>query len=157
MSAQRRDRLELFFGEPVFAWYASRPEEAQNFNRAMVEHSFLQVPAILDVFDPSPYRRIVDVGGGHGTLLRALLERAPGARGMVYDLEQGLAGARALGLDRDPRVQLVAGDFFRAVPPGADLYALKSILHDWDDERCATILRHIRAGLAPGGRVLVLD
>jgi hypothetical protein len=149
--------FELHFGEPVFAWYAKHETEARNFNQAMRDYSASQIPAIVRAYDTSKCRRIVDVGGGHGGLLVGLMSRAPDARGVVFDLEQGLAAARASGLDRDPRIELVAGDFFKSVTPGGDLYVLKYILHDWDDERCATILRHIRAGLAPGGKVLVCE
>lgn len=90
-------------------------------------------------------------------LLEALMARAPRARGVVFDLPQGLAAARARGLDQSARIELVAGDFFRAAHPGADLYVLKFILHDWNDAQATTILRHIAAAMAPGGRVLVCE
>jgi hypothetical protein len=149
--------FELHFGEPIFAWYAKNAEAARNFNQAMRDYSAAQIPAIVRAYDTSRCRRIVDVGGGHGGLLVGLLSRASDARGAVFDLEQGLAAAREAGLDRDPRIDLVAGDFFTSVVSGGDLYVLKFILHDWDDARCVTILRNIRAGLVPGGKVLVCE
>lgn len=149
--------FELHFGAPVFAWYGENEAEARNFNEAMKGYSAAQLPAIAAAYDPAACKRIVDVGGGHGGLLMALLAKAPHATGVVFDLEQGLAAARAAGLARDPRVELVAGDFFESVVAGGDLYVLKYILHDWDDDRCVTILRHIAKGLAPGGRVLVVE
>jgi hypothetical protein len=149
--------FELYFGEPIFAWYARHPALAANFNQAMRDLSAPQVPAIVAAYDTSDRRRIIDVGGNHGGLLLGLLSRAPQARGAVFDLEQGLAAARAGGLDHDARVDLIAGNFFESVPAGGDLYALKYILHDWDDDRCVTILRHIRAGLGPRGRVIVCE
>jgi O-methyltransferase/methyltransferase family protein len=149
--------FERFFGEPIFTWYARHESEARTFNRAMQDISALQIPALVEAYPTSEFRRIVDVGGGHGDLLAGLLAGAPEARGVVYDLEQGLAAARAAGRDRDPRIELVAGDFFKSAPAGGDLYVLKSVLHDWDDDRCATILSHIRKAMAPGGRVLVAE
>lgn len=149
--------FEAHFGEPVFAWYARNDAEARNFNEAMKGYSAAQLPAIAAAYDPSACRRIVDVGGGHGGLLMALLAKAPHAKGVVFDLEQGIGAAREAGLGRDPRVELVAGNFFESVVPGGDLYALKYILHDWDDDRCVTILRNIGKGLAPGGKVLVAE
>jgi hypothetical protein len=152
-----RTAFELYFGEPIFRWYAHQPALVANFQQAMREASAPQVPAIVAAYDTSDRKRIIDVGGGHGGLLLGLLSRAKGARGAVYDLEQGLAAARAAGLDHDARVDLIQGDFFQSVPAGGDLYALKYILHDWDDDRCVTILRHIKKGLAPGGRVIVCE
>jgi hypothetical protein len=149
--------FELEFGEPIFSWYAKNAEAARNFNQAMRDYSAAQIPAIVAAFDASKFRRIVDVGGGHGGLLMGLLDRAKQARGTVFDLEQGLAAARAAGLGGNPRVDLVAGDFFKSVVAGGDLYVLKFILHDWDDERCRTILRNVRAAMVPGGKVLVCE
>jgi O-methyltransferase domain len=149
--------FEAHYGEPVFDWYRRNEAEARNFNEAMKGYSAAQLPAIAAAYDPSACRRIVDVGGGHGGLLMALLAKAPHARGIVFDLEQGLAAAHAAGLGRDPRVELVAGNFFESVVPGGDLYVLKYILHDWDDDRCVTILRNIGKGVAPGGRVVVAE
>jgi SAM-dependent methyltransferase len=149
--------FDLHFGEPVFAWYGRHEPEARTFNRAMQDLSAAQIPAIVEAYPTADFKRIVDIGGGHGDLLAALLAGAPKARGVVFDLDQGLAAARAAGRDRDPRIDLVAGDFFRTAPAGGDLYVMKSILHDWDDERCVTILSHVRKGLAKGGRVVVAE
>lgn len=149
--------FELQYGAPVFAWYGEHPEQTRTFNAAMQEYSVGQIEAVTAGYDASQAKLIVDVGGGHGQLLRALLARAPRARGIVFDLEQGLAAARAIGLDRDPRVQLVAGNFFESVAEGGDLYVLKHILHDWDDELCVEILNNVAVGLAPGGKVLAIE
>ena len=149
--------FELHFGAPIFGWYASHDVESSNFNKAMQGYSASQVPALAAAYDTSACHRIVDVGGGHGGLLMALLANAPHARGAVFDLEQGLDAARAAGLHHDPRVDLVAGDFFKGMTPGGDLYVMKFILHDWSDDQCVTILTNIRKGLAPGGKVLVAE
>ena len=149
--------FDIHFGEPVFGWYGRHESEARTFNRAMQDLSSVQIPAIAAAYPTAAFKKIVDMGGGHGGLLAGLLAGAPEARGVVFDLDQGLAAARAAGRDRDSRIQLLAGDFFKGAPAGADLYVLKSILHDWDDERCVTILTHIKKGMAKGGRVLVAE
>ena len=149
--------FELEYGEPIFDWYAKHPAEAKTFNEAMQVYSAGQIPSIVAAYDTSAYRSIVDVGGGHGQLLAGFLQRSPEAKGRVFDLEQGLAGARAAGLDKNPRVALVAGNFFESAPADGDLYVLKFILHDWNDAQCATILGHIQKNMARGGKVLVVE
>jgi SAM-dependent methyltransferase len=152
-----RTAFEHRFGQPIFGWYAQHPAEAATFNEAMLAMSSAQVPALAAAYDPSRATTIVDVGGGHGMLLEALMARAPRARGVVFDLPQGLEAARARGFERDPHVELVAGDFFREVYRGGDLYVLKFVLHDWSDAQSAAILRNVAAAMAPGGRVLVCE
>jgi len=95
---------------------------------------------------------VVDIGGGNGSLLVALLRRHPGLRGVVFDLPETNRDDAVLG----DRIEFVAGDFFERVPSG-DVYVLSTILHDWDDERAAAILRTIRAAAPTGARLLVLD
>jgi hypothetical protein len=98
------------------------------------------------------------VGGGRGALLAALLEARPGMRGTLYDLPDVVAGAVALRADGlAGRAEAVGGDFFEAVPGGADRYVLKFILHDWDDERAVRILGSVRRAIPPHGRLLVLE
>ena len=148
---------EDVLGKPVWDYYDDEPEERDHFAGAMSSSSSLVADAMT--FDASPYRTIVDVGGSHGLILEALLRTAPEARGVIYDLPGVLEGARgslgARGLA--DRVELVGGDFFESVPSGGDLYVLKHILHDWDDERCAVILRNVRTACEVGATLLVLE
>jgi hypothetical protein len=107
----------------------------------------------------APFKVAVDVGGNHGSLLLGLLELQPQARGILFDLPEVVALARP-ALDAHPcgaRVEVAGGSFFEKVPAGGDLYLLKQILHDWDDERCVAILRNVRAAIAPDGRLAVVD
>jgi len=100
----------------------------------------------------------VDVGGSQGSLLRRLLERNPAARGLLFDLPEVIERWRAAQPDDlGGRLTTAAGDFFEAVPAGADLYLLKFILHDWDDERAVAILRRVREAVAPGGRIAIVE
>ena len=102
---------------------------------------------------------IADLGGGRGILLAAILAEHPGVRGILLDLPRALEGAtdvlRAAGAA--DRCELVPGDFFAAVPGGADAYLLKSVIHDWDDERAAVILANVRAAMAPAAVVLLVE
>jgi hypothetical protein len=102
---------------------------------------------------------VTDVGGGHGALLAAALRAHSHLRGAVYDLEHARAGAEALfareGLA--DRARFVAGDLFRSSPPPADVVLLKSVLHDWSDERCAAIFASIRRSMPREGRLIVVE
>ncbi len=100
------------------------------------------------------FARVLDIGGGNGTLLSAILQRHPRLSGILFDLEDAIGATRAAP---PPRCDLVAGDFFRAVPPGADLHLLKHVLHDWNDSRCVAILSHCRKAIADQGRLVILE
>jgi hypothetical protein len=101
----------------------------------------------------------VDVGGGDGTLIAAILRSHPALRGILFDTAAGLAQAeqtlRHAGLEQ--RCSLQTGDLFAAVPSGGDLYLLKSVIRDWDDDRAATILRHCRNAIPEHGRLLIIE
>lgn len=137
-----------------------RPVEAADFHRAMTELSRMVGAAVADAVAKlaSPGATVVDVGGGHGELLCAVLRRSPGLRGIVLDLPSAAAGAvellRAHGVEE--RARVATGDFFAAVPAG-DLLLLKTVLHDWDDAAALAILRECSRALRPGGVVLVVE
>ncbi|HEX5707167.1 MAG TPA: methyltransferase [Pyrinomonadaceae bacterium] len=146
-------------GVEVFPYYAAHPESAEPFNEAMVELSGVVAAAVTEGYDFSSFRKIVDVGGGHGGLLTAILRRNPDAHGVVFDQPEVTAGARARieaeGLSE--RCEAVGGDFFESVPGGGDAYVLKWIIHDWDEERALTILRNVRRAIGPTGRLLLCE
>jgi O-methyltransferase domain/Dimerisation domain len=129
------------------------------FNGAMTEGSRLQGLLVLEAYDFSGVTSMCDVGGGTGAIVGDLLAAHPGLRGVVFDLPQLAEQARALLAARGvaDRGEFVAGDFFTAVPDGHDLYTLFAVVHDWEDERCTTILRNVRTAMAPGARVLVTE
>jgi len=137
-------------GVPVWSYYAQHAEEGLAFARGMGNLSAMVSHDVARVYDASRFRRIVDVGGSQGILLRALLAQAPDARGVLFDLPEVVAHAAP-----DPRIEIVSGDFFTDCPTGGDLYVLKSILHDWPDERCDVILRSVHRA-APAGATLLL-
>ena len=145
------------FGTDVFSWFqqSENQDEWDLFNAAMTSFSSGTSLAVTEAYDFSPFATIVDIGGGHGFLLKTILSRAPAARGVLLDLPGAIKGADLDELSE--RVECVAQSFFDAAPPGGDCYMLKHILHDWDDERCRAILGHIATAMVPTGRVLVVE
>ncbi|MFF8642508.1 methyltransferase [Streptomyces sp. NPDC015345] len=147
------------FGTDFFGHLARHPELSAEFNAAMSQAAGEAAAALPRAYDFGRFTAVADVGGGDGTLLTGVLAAYPALRGVLYDTEEGLAQAPQTlarhGLTG--RCSVVAGDFFRAVPKGADAYLVKSILHDWTDDQAVTILGHCREALPPGGRVLILE
>ncbi|GEB52014.1 methyltransferase [Streptomyces cacaoi] len=147
------------FGTDFFHHLAGQPELAETFASSMREATRTLSTALAEVYDFSAHGRVVDVGGADGTLLTTVLGAHPGVHGVVFDSPAGgrdaPATVRKAGLAGRCRVE--TGDFFDAVPPGGDLYVLKSILHDWSDERSARILRSCRAAVPEHGRLLVVE
>ncbi|MFC6093119.1 methyltransferase [Saccharothrix lopnurensis] len=147
------DRL---FGMPFFDHFARDPGTAAVFHDGMASMSDPENPLVARALDLPPDAVVVDVGGGHGGLLLAVLREHPGARGVLFDQPHVLEGHRLGELGAEDRWDLVAGDFFAEAPPG-DTYLLKRILHDWDDEHALRVLEHCRRAMSPHGRVLVAD
>ena len=148
------------FGMGTFDYFARHPEAAAIFNEAMTEGTRWAAPAVIAAYDFARFQTIVDVGGGNGTLLAAILAATPGLRGTVFDLAMGVAGARrhleAAGVA--DRCQVVEGDFFvQPLPSGADAYLLKSVIHDWDDERSVAILENCRRAMPAHGKLLLVE
>ncbi len=146
-------------GQPIFPYLAARPEEAALFNELMAAQSGPAGGAVAEAYDFSGVSTVMDVGGGYGSLVVALLRAHPHHRGVLFDQPAVVDAARdrivAAGLDG--RCEVLGGDFFDTVPDGADTYVLKHVLHDWDDAQCVAILRNCRAVLPPSGRVLVVE
>ncbi|MDX6381818.1 MAG: hypothetical protein QOI57_2842 [Rubrobacteraceae bacterium] len=147
------------YGTTAWEYRQAHPEEDAVFNAAMTALSAGVVEAIVQSYDFSGMGVLVDVGGGEGVLLAAILAANPGLRGILFDQPHVLTGANDL-LERAgvaDRCEVVSGSFFKAVPGGADAYLLKSIVHDWDDTATVKILRACRAVIADTGRLLVLE
>jgi len=148
-------------GKAVFEYMPTDPELAELFNDAMTTFSEAIIPAALKAYDFSGIDVLVDVAGGHGGVLLAVLKQHPTMRGILMDVDHVIAGAGAKisAAGVSARCEAVVGDFFTAVPQGGDAYIMKHIIHDWDDERASVILRNIRVALADkrNGRVILLE
>jgi len=148
------------FGESFFGHFARRPELGALFNRLMSQNAGGRVAGILGAWDFSGAGTIVDIGGGKGALLAAILEANPRAAGILFDTPEVIAEARTslAGTDAGRRIDMVPGDLFRGpFPEGCDLYLLSHIIHDWDDARAKRILGHCRAAVQPDGRLLLIE
>lgn len=151
---------EKTVGMPVFEYFGKNPEYSEVFNRAMTNLSASIVPAALEAYDFGDIGLLVDVAGGQGEVLISILRAYPKMRGVLMDLGHVVEGAKpriaAAGLT--DRIQVTAGDFFKAVPPGGDAYIMKHIIHDWDDERAGQILRSIHAAMGEKrGKVILFE
>ncbi len=151
--------FERMFGAPVFDYLSTHPEQAKVFDEAMVGVHGMETLAMLEAFDLSDIGVLADVGGGNGSLICGVLKQYPAMRGILFDLPGVIERARgniaAAGLA--DRCRCVAGNFFESVVPGADVYLMRHIIHDWDDDRCVKILKNIAAVLPAGGRVLIVE
>ena len=139
------------FGADYWTWLVAHPEERALFDAAMVEGNERRAERLAGV-DWRGDETVVDVGGGNGSLLAELLRRRPGLRGVVFDLPETTRDETRFG----EGLEFVAGSFFDRVPPG-DAHVLSTILHDWDDERAAAILRTVRAAARDDGRLILLE
>jgi hypothetical protein len=146
-------------GLSLFEYLERNPEASASFHRNLSRQSELQIPFILAAYDFSGLRKLVDVGGGHGSLLTAILAANPTLRGVLYDLPEVAAEAKRLvsASGTTKGVEFVGGSFFESVPAGGDCYLLKLVIHDWDDERALRILRNVRAAIRDRGKLLLVE
>jgi SAM-dependent methyltransferase len=154
-----RPAAEVVFGGTTFDFFSRTPRVNEIFQSAMTDFSAVAAKAVAMAYDFAAVKRVVDVGGGHGTLLAAILEASPEATGVLFDLPEVLAGADATleASGQSNRIEKVAGNFLEMVPADGDLYIMKHIIHDWDDARCITLLQNCRRAMKPGGRVLIVE
>ena len=141
-----------------FAYLAEHPEAGSIFNAAMAAKAQGAVAGVLAAYDFSGFGLIGDIGGGHGHLLRAVLDAVPGARGVLFDLPHVVeeAAALAAGASAD-RLTLQAGDFFKDALPRCDAYLLMEVIHDWGDDEAVAILQAVRRAAPPHARLLVIE
>ena len=146
-------------GMGPFEFFQRNDEENKLFNAAMTSLSRQFIQPVIEVYDFGDSGTLADIGGGHGALLAAVLEKHRGLHGIVFDAPYVAEGAKSLIESRGlaPRCQVVAGDFFKGVP-AADSYVMKSIIHDWDDARSITILKNCASAMRrPDGKVILLE
>jgi len=148
-------------GIPPFEYLEQHPEALKIFGEAMTNVSSIENPAIAAAYRFSGIGTLVDVGGGHGSLLATILKANPKLNGVLFDQPSVITRAKqdrhvtAKGIAE--RCTLESGNFFEAVPKGCDAYIMKRVIHDWDDERCVKIFANCRAAMSERGRVLVAE
>lgn len=150
---------EPITGEGLFENLERDPEAAAIFNQAMVQMTRRITQGVLRSYNFSYMQRIIDIGGGYGELLAAILQANPGTRGVLFDLpnarETGLSYMASMELAN--RCEIVTGSFFESIPSGGDAYIFKHIIHDWDDEQCQVILKNCRRAMASDGKLLLIE
>ena len=151
--------VEHVFGMPAFDYLAQHPEEAALFSEAMVGIHGAEPPAVADAYDFSAFGTIVDVGGATGNMLAHVLGRYAKPRGVLFDRPHVVQDAPALLRNHgvESRVTIEPGSFFESVPAGGDAYILSHIIHDWNEEQCATILGNCRSAMKPGTKLLIVE
>jgi len=150
--------FEVTHGMDAWSYREARPESNAVFNDAMTANTYAVAQAVAEAYDFTARRCVVDVGGGQGTLLEAVLARHQHLRGIVFDQPHAVATSPSptYPADSHDRWQSVSGSFFDSVPR-ADAYLLKAILHDWSDDDSVRILRTCREAMHPDGVVLVAE
>ncbi|MGZ3422238.1 MAG: methyltransferase [Polyangiales bacterium] len=154
-----KSAFDRVHGKNVWEWFDEHPDEREMFAHAMMGLTFNDAPFVAGLYPFEEVKTLCDVGGGRGTLLSELLLRFPHLRGVLCDGEGVIESAREFLGNRGviDRVTLQPGSFFAEVPTGADTYLMKNILHDWDDDRCKTILRVVRKAMASGTKLVLVE
>jgi O-methyltransferase domain len=151
--------FDKIFGVGFFEHLSADLEMSALFNASMRQGTRMTAQVLPAHYDFGRFDTVADIGGGDGTLIAEILRAHPGLSGIIYDTAEGLAqaGATLAAAEVADRCATRTGDFFAAAPPGADLYLLKSVLHDWSDDRAATILGHCREVIPEHGRLLIVE
>jgi hypothetical protein len=147
------------FGTDVWGFFKQHPDNAKIFNDAMSGMTAQATDALHAAYDFAGIETLLDIGGGHGGLITSILTRNPQMRGILFDAPQVIEGAKqALAAsEAGDRCEPVGGNFFEAVPAGADAHILKWIIHDWNDEQSATILKNSHRAMKEGGKLILVE
>jgi len=149
-----RTAFDGIFGCNSFEYYQDHPEDARVFDDAMAGASAFGIAAATSAYDFSDFKRIGDIGGGAGHLLRAVLAKAPKAEGVLFDMPHVVAAAPRASSER---IAFQGGDFFKDDLPVCDAYVMMRIIHDWDDDRSEAILKNLRRAAPPESRLLLVE
>jgi ubiquinone/menaquinone biosynthesis C-methylase UbiE len=151
--------FERAYGTDLFSFLQQSAEASEIFQASMTARSRVEAEAVARIRDFSEYETIIDVGGGTGVLLEAVLRANPRSRGALFDVPSVIAQARGrlAASDVAPRIEIVEGDFFETVTPGGNFYLLSRIVHDWNDDRARVILRNVRRAIAPTGALMLVE
>jgi len=147
------------FGTPAFQYMVEHPERHSIYDSAMGGYGRAEGEAMLDAYDFSVFKTVMDVGGGSGMLLTAILERYTDLEGILFDLPPVVDRTRSRISDAglSDRCRIEGGDFFSSIPSGADAYIMQHIVHDWNDSEAISILRNCREAMNPDSRILLVE
>jgi len=151
--------FEQVYGEPLFEYYAKNPDAARTTMEGLTSRSVPENAAVVDAYDFIRLGTVVDIGGGQGTLLASILTANPQLRGILFEMPHVIAAAQQTFKNAGSarRCELVSGDFFASAPPRGDLYILKKVIHDWEDEQARIIIGHCRSVIPDQGRLLLIE
>lgn len=149
--------FEYTFGMPVFPYFAQNPTAAKVFDESMTSFSAAVAEAVSSAYDFSQAKTIADIAGGHGILLSKVLQKNQQAKGVLFEQKHVLEGNILAKEGVADRTELVSGDFFQEIPVVADIYLMKFIIHDWNDEQSITILSNLAKSAPKGSRLLLVE
>ena len=154
-----QDSFSHIYGKRIYEYLREDKHESDLFDQSMTALSALAVEPILSVYDFSAFSNVIDIGGGEGLLLSSILYKHQNLRGILFDLAEGLKQApeitKRYGVTE--RVKIIPGNFFEKGLPGADVYIMKNILHNWSDTECISILSNIRQSMPDKGKILIVE
>jgi len=154
-----KDAFADKYGKPIYEYLADDRNESAIFDKSMSNLSDIGLVPVLKAYDFSRYPVIADIGGGEGFLLGNILARNKKSRGILFDTPLALKKSEEMlaGCGVKDRVEIIRGDFFQSVPPSADLYLLKNIIHNWSDEQSVSLLEKIGQAMKPGSRLVLIE
>jgi len=140
-------------------YFRRHPDMGERFNKGIAARTSQVTYALLKSYDFSQFKTLIDVGGGLGTVLASILNKFPHLHGCLYEQSSVIEGAKSF-LEAQgviSRCNLISGNFFESVPRDFDAYLIKSIMHDWEDEKALAILKNCRASINKNGKLLIID
>lgn len=150
-----KDACQNLYGITPFEWFEKNPLAQDSFNEAMDTISNLTSNSLIEAYNFSRYNSIVDVGGGKGNLLSGILHANKHLTGILFDLPEVIANSNLENGSR--RIEFISGSFFETIPAGKDIYIMKSVLHDWEDEKALNILQNVTVAMHRNSRLLVIE
>lgn len=150
--------FQLSYKQPVFSYFKEHPDRANLFQEAMKEKSTAVIKSSLSAYNFGQFNSLYDIGGGYGQFLLAILKKYPDLKGIVFDVSEVIQAIPK----RNPQIlqeqcKLCSGDFFTEVPKGADAYLLKSVLHDWEDNKAEEILKNCHRAMNQDSKLLIVE
>ena len=151
--------FQSLHGTDIWSYRAERPDEGAIFDRAMTEMSRGSAEAVIGAYDFSIFRHVVDVGGGRGLMLAAILAPHPGMRGTLFDQPAVVARSEAVLKERGifNRCEIVGGSFFESIPSGGDAYVMRAVIHDWEDAEAVAILKTCRRAMRKTAKLVLIE